>query len=87
MQITLNESESKQYIEHLDKMKTIADIETTIDILKGVKLLITPSFFRFDSRDKRTISWESATATIGQAVKNLNDALDKITNKYQTRQS
>lgn len=87
MNITLTESESKQYIEHLDKMKAIADIETTIGILEDVKLLITPLVYRLDSRDKRSIPWEDATVTIGLAIKDLNTALDKIINRHKTRQS
>lgn len=84
MNITLNDSESQQYIEYLDKMKAIVDIEAFIDVLKDIRLEVTPPVFRFKrENDSNWISWEYAVEVITERIKYLNAQLDKIINRYE----
>lgn len=86
MTITLNESESKRYIEILDIMETTADIKECIAILKDVRNYITPPELRIDN-SRHVMPYKDAVKIINERIEILNNALDKIINKHQTRQS
>ena len=86
MTITLNESESKHYIESLDIMKAIADIEECIETLEDVRMRITPPELRIDN-SRYVMPYTEAEKIITARIQILKNVLDKITGKYKTRQS
>ena len=83
MTITLNESESKQYIENLDIMKAIADIEDCIEILEDVRTRITPPELRIDN-SRYVMPYTEAEKIITVRIQILKNALDKIINRHKT---
>ena len=84
MKITLNEEESAQYIEFLDKMKIVADIKEFIKTLTHMKQAITPPVFLFHTGETACLSWEKARQIIEAEAEKLTSLLDKLINKYST---
>lgn len=83
MTITLNESEAKHYIENLDIMKAIADIEECIDVLEDVRMRITPPELRIDN-SRYVMPYTEAEKIITIRIQILKNALDKIINRHKT---
>lgn len=86
MTITLNDKESRDYLEMKDKEIMYVDIQGFIAFLGDIKYRMTPIEQRYPgdaSYHREVISWENALPIIAREHKYLQEKLKSIVNKYR----
>lgn len=80
MQITLNDKESKEYLELKDKEILAHEIQDLLRTLNDALIRLTPIYTRFDNRSEITL--EQAKTIIRKTVSGIEESIQPLTKKY-----
>lgn len=92
MNITLNDEESREYLDMKDGKVVYEDVQRFLDFLDEMAFRLTPIVQRLCYRDgdnyhKEVISWENAHEVIRSEHNYLQKKLDSIAMKYRKEQN
>lgn len=80
MQITLNDKESKEYLELKDKEVLAREIQCLLKTLENALIRLTPIYARYDKRSEITL--EQARTIIRETVSVIEERMQPITQKH-----
>lgn len=86
MTITLNDEESREYLNMKDGKIMYTNIQRFIEFLDEIGYRLTPlpkRLSRHDKEHREEISWENADRVIRREVKHLQEKLESIVTKHR----
>ncbi len=89
MTITLNDEESREYLNMKDGKIMYTNIQQFIEFLDEIGYRLTPipeRPYRHDKEHREVISWENADRVIQSEVKRLQEKLESIVTKHRKEQ-
>ena len=89
MTITLNDEESREYLNMKDGKIMYTNIQQFIEFLDEIGYRLTPipeRLSRHDKEHREEISWENADRVIRREVKRLQEKLESIVTKHRKEQ-